>query len=539
VKRGTKGDDMSYPILRWAATGLATVAAVLLAGCEKPPMDSTQTAFRGLAMGAVTNPRITAPVNAAQVLPAAIPAMASPPGTPTAGASFKNVKVLADVPVTEFTRTMLAITAWVSPKEGCAYCHKEGEDLAADTLYTKVVARKMLEMNRTINAKWDKHTLQTGVTCYTCHRGQAVPPSVWFDQQPPKTALGNTAQSAGHNRPSPETGLTAIDNNVLVRYLLGNEPLRNAGVQALPVKGTMGQTIVNTENTFGFMIHISKALGVNCTHCHNTRSHADWSESPPTRAQAYHGILMARELNNSFMVPLTATFPAKRLGAKGDVAKISCATCHQGVNKPLKGAPMLKDFPALGTVKAPADAGSHHQRGAGAAGRPAGQGAVRQRQGHAGPGGHEGRGRRRRRLAWRRQRGQAGGVGLRRQGRQRRRQPGTGQEAGLRGARRAQARRRARRQGRAEEARVCGGRRQCRRPTRGDRRGQVTLNIVHRKGAPSAPLLHGMRWPGGRGGHQVSSYTQAGAPMAMQAVSVTRVPGCTSSWNRRSNVAPK
>jgi photosynthetic reaction center cytochrome c subunit len=347
---------MSYPILRWAATGLATVAAVLLAGCEKPPMDSTQTAFRGLAMGAVTNPRITGPVDAAQVLPAAIPAMATPPGTPTAGASFKNVKVLADVPVTEFTRTMLAITAWVSPKEGCAYCHKEGEDLAADTLYTKVVARKMLEMNRTINAKWNNHTLQTGVTCYTCHRGQAVPPSVWFDQPPPKTALGNTGQSAGHNRPSPMTGLTAIDNNVLVRYLLGNEPLRNAGVQALPVKGTMGQTIVNTENTFGFMIHVSNALGVNCTHCHNTRSHADWSESPPTRAQAYHGILMSRELNNQFMVPLTASFPATRLGPKGDVAKISCATCHQGVNKPLKGAPMLKDFPALGTVKATGDA---------------------------------------------------------------------------------------------------------------------------------------------------------------------------------------
>jgi photosynthetic reaction center cytochrome c subunit len=300
---------MSYPILRWAATGLATVAAVLLAGCEKPPMDSTQTAFRGLAMGAVTNPRITGPVDAAQVLPAAIPAMATPPGTPTAGASFKNVKVLADVPVTEFTRTMLAITAWVSPKEGCAYCHKEGEDLAADTLYTKVVARKMLEMNRTINAKWNNHTLQTGVTCYTCHRGQAVPPSVWFDQPPPKTALGNTGQSAGHNRPSPMTGLTAIDNNVLVRYLLGNEPLRNAGVQALPVKGTMGQTIVNS-----------------------------------------------RELNNQFMVPLTASFPATRLGPKGDVAKISCATCHQGVNKPLKGAPMLKDFPALGTVKATGDA---------------------------------------------------------------------------------------------------------------------------------------------------------------------------------------
>ena len=35
---------------------------------------------------------------------------------------------------------MAAITAWVSPKEGCNYCH-EGADLASDAKYTKVVAR--------------------------------------------------------------------------------------------------------------------------------------------------------------------------------------------------------------------------------------------------------------------------------------------------------------------------------------------------------------------------------------------------------------
>ena len=50
---------------------LGISAAALLAGCEKPPMESTQTAFRGLAMGAVINPRINATVQEAQVLPAA------------------------------------------------------------------------------------------------------------------------------------------------------------------------------------------------------------------------------------------------------------------------------------------------------------------------------------------------------------------------------------------------------------------------------------------------------------------------------------
>jgi len=46
-------------------------------------------------------------------------------------------------------------------------------------------------------------------------------------------------------------------------------------------------------------------------------------------------------------VPLTSTFPAHRLGVLGDVAKVNCATCHQGLFKPLYGASMAKDYPEL------------------------------------------------------------------------------------------------------------------------------------------------------------------------------------------------
>jgi photosynthetic reaction center cytochrome c subunit len=45
------------------------------------------------------------------------------------------------------------------------------------------------------------------------------------------------------------------------------------------------------------------------------------------------------------MVPLTSVFPEHRLGATGDVAKANCATCHQGINKPLYGVSMLGDYP--------------------------------------------------------------------------------------------------------------------------------------------------------------------------------------------------
>ena len=319
-----------------------------LVGCERPPMESSQNGYRGTAMGQVSNPRITGPVLAAQTVPEPLPAVPSPPGSPLAKDSFKNVQVLGDLPVGEFVRTMQAITNWVSPKQGCAYCHAPGEDLSADTLYTKVVARRMLTMTRHLNVDWAQHVKQTGVTCYTCHRGEPVPQRVWFNEPGGPRAGGATAEGYGHNHPSTQAGLTSLDVNVLSRYLLANEPIRTAGTQALPYGSTT--TIRQTENTFGLMIHMSESLGVNCTHCHNTRSHASWAESPLTRTQAFHGIQMARDLNTTYLGPLTSVFPAQRLGPTGDVAKVNCATCHQGVNKPLNGISMLKDHPALGTL---------------------------------------------------------------------------------------------------------------------------------------------------------------------------------------------
>lgn len=55
-----------------------------------------------------------------------------------------------------------------------------------------------------------------------------------------------------------------------------------------------------------------------------------------------------RDLNNAFLTPLQPVFPAHRLGkAMGDAPKVNCATCHNGVFKPLFGQAMAKDFPSL------------------------------------------------------------------------------------------------------------------------------------------------------------------------------------------------
>jgi len=49
-------------------------------------------------------------------------------------------------------------------------------------------------------------------------------------------------------------------------------------------------------------------------------------------------------------IPGAAEFPScplRTLGALGDSPKLQCITCHQGVYKPLYGAQMVKDYPAL------------------------------------------------------------------------------------------------------------------------------------------------------------------------------------------------
>jgi photosynthetic reaction center cytochrome c subunit len=95
------------------------------------------------------------------------------------------------------------------------------------------------------------------------------------------------------------------------------------------------------------MMHMSDALGVNCTYCHNSRSFYSWDQSAPQRTTAWYAIRHVRELNNDWVVPLTDILPASRKGPLGDVYKVYCTTCHQGAYKPLYGAPMAKDYPSL------------------------------------------------------------------------------------------------------------------------------------------------------------------------------------------------
>jgi len=305
-------------------------------------MDSIQRGYRGTGMQQIYNPRIVAKELEANQIPAALPQL--PDAGPKAGAVYKNVKVLGDESVGNFTRLMASITTWVSPAQGCAYCH-DVNNMASDALYTKVVARRMIQMVQHVNADWKTHVADTGVTCYTCHRGQPVPTNVWFNNPGPLQAGGMAQTPAGKNHPTKVAGDTSLPFDPFTPFLEGDADVRVVSETALP--GTDHKSIKQTEWTYALMMNFSQSLGVNCTYCHNTRSFTDWEQSTPQRATAWYGIRMVRDLNTNYLDPLHGTFPPARLGPGGDSPKVNCATCHNGVYKPLFGATMAKDFPEL------------------------------------------------------------------------------------------------------------------------------------------------------------------------------------------------
>jgi photosynthetic reaction center cytochrome c subunit len=322
-------------------------SVALLAGCERPPVDSVQHGYRGTGMVQVYNPRTVDKLIPLNAVPESLPAAGD--DGPKAGEVYQNVKVLGNLSVGRFTRLMVSMSQWVAPEQGCNYCHN-AQNLADDSLYTKVVARRMIQMTQNVNANWGNHVQQTGVTCYTCHRGQPVPQYTWFSAPPQDLKSNFIGDKAEQNTPARSTTLATLPYDSFTYFLKNDYPIRVRGTEALPYGNRA--SIKQAEFTYSLMIHMSDGLGVNCTYCHNTRAFADWASSPPQRVPAWYGIRMVREINNTYLEPLANVFPENRKGELGDVAKTNCATCHQGAYKPLFGASMLKDYPELGAAPA-------------------------------------------------------------------------------------------------------------------------------------------------------------------------------------------
>ena len=152
---------------RLALTIGATIAgATVLASCgEAPPMKTTQIGYRGTGQETVTNPRINEALRLVNGIPATPYALDPDTGGERASHAYQNVQVLGDLSTDQFNHLMASITQWVAPpSQGCNYCHNP-ENMASDRIYTKVVARRMLQMTRNINANWTSHVQGVGVTC--------------------------------------------------------------------------------------------------------------------------------------------------------------------------------------------------------------------------------------------------------------------------------------------------------------------------------------------------------------------------------------
>jgi photosynthetic reaction center cytochrome c subunit len=336
-----------FLVFSGAAIFLLTAAMLLTAGWNAPPIRSVQGGFRGLAMAQLSTKHSENLLKLANTLPDPID-KASPDGD-KATAVYKNVQVLTDLSADQFNRVMLGLAAWVAPEDqGCNYCHNP-DNMADDGLYAKRVARVMLKMTRHINQDWQAHVGVTGVTCYTCHRGQPVPANIWFKGVPQDSGFAATNDGFGH--PDKVNGSTALSGDPFTGLLDDKGAIRGQATQALPVG--FGTPIKSVERTYSLMMAMSQSLGVNCTFCHNSREFGQWSESTPARVTAWHGIQMVRNLNTDYLIPLQPEWPANRLGPTGDGPKLYCATCHQGAQKPLLGVSLAKDWPELGGVPAP------------------------------------------------------------------------------------------------------------------------------------------------------------------------------------------
>jgi len=151
---------MSATYLRAAVLFVTLMSAAFAVSTYRPTL-ATQIGYPGVGMELVeTKERLAARVQNNK-MPAPLPP--APAEGQLAVDGYKNVQVLGHLTTAQVTRLMTAMTTWVAPQQGCAYCHaplrdangkialdEEGYVLAdlnnmhSDEVYAKVVARRML-----------------------------------------------------------------------------------------------------------------------------------------------------------------------------------------------------------------------------------------------------------------------------------------------------------------------------------------------------------------------------------------------------------
>ena len=279
-----------------------------------------------------------------------------------AGEVYKNIKVTTGTTAGQFMALQVALTNWISPKQGCAFCHAGGGDFASDIKPQKNAARAMTQMTRTINADWRGHVAEQGVTCYTCHRGQNIPAAIWYPR-----AVKQPAPFTGKQDDWLQSATTVRDffpDAGFSEYLLQNTPGHSQSYTALPSGHGPAEAII-LARLYEVMMQMSDGMGVNCGYCHNSRAFFDWGQSTPARWIGMNGMYMTQAINNEFILPLNIAMPQLRdihHNGRLPITPVQesnpqdgnglavCETCHYQQPKPLNGLNgrnVLADYPAL------------------------------------------------------------------------------------------------------------------------------------------------------------------------------------------------
>lgn len=336
-------------ILAAAIAVLAIVFVLRIPSWTAPPIESTSYGPPEAEMVVFKDVRHPTPV---PQQPEFAPAVA---GGPSAAASYRDVQVLGGVSKAEFDRTMVAITRWVAPAQGCSFCHggtafnPANPDYASDWP-RKEIARRMLAMTRTVNASWTNHVGAQGVTCFSCHAGRNVPVDTWHLDPPLNPPEGGILGKPQAWNTSAKTIARFFPSRPDRMFLLEGLPADQVqGREALAKSGTKASFQHDreyTEQVYIEMMQWSHQLGVNCTFCHQSRALSDWSQSPPMRLHGYSGLKMTVMMNQNFVSRLAQWTPAGQRGVMGDPAMVNCGSCHGGRQKPAGG--MLGTvYPAL------------------------------------------------------------------------------------------------------------------------------------------------------------------------------------------------
>jgi photosynthetic reaction center cytochrome c subunit len=165
----------------FSGISLSVIAALAVARAQTPPPQS----------GSTPPPADTA--NAAQ--------QPSHSGPRLAEEQFKNIQVLKGIPADQLIPAMQFIAASLGVE--CDYCHNR-EKMDSDEKKPKKIARGMMTMMFNIDKTNFEGRLE--VTCYSCHRGVAMPVGIPVIKEEEAEAPGAAGKMPGENvaLPKPE-----------------------------------------------------------------------------------------------------------------------------------------------------------------------------------------------------------------------------------------------------------------------------------------------------------------------------------------------